>query len=249
MAFVALDGENTVYANEIARLPNKDKIYLCKNLDCSAEMKIAAIGSESRRPYLTTNGTKKPHIPGCLYGNTKNGINTRYDESNFNLNRFIDHLFMKKNVKLSNTKRTSSSINNKDSSTDKPIKTLSQLYYFVKQHNPDYRLDGVPLYQVLSDRRTRSVNFFSGHNKFYGNIMAEVTFCRYDTKKNLIVVNPQFNPDLKFNLNFKDEETFKLIRDKIYLDKQNPFVVFADWKGKICEIHSLKQVVFPTIIE
>ncbi|AAY60203.1 hypothetical protein I6G76_01755 (plasmid) [Bacillus cereus] len=183
MAFVAIDGKNIVYADEIAKLPNQKKIYTCKNSDCSADMKIAAIDSESRRPYFTTNGTKKPHIPGCLYGNSKDGINARYDESNFNLDRFIDTLFTKENAKSSNTKANGPSVNNKDSSLKKPIRTLSQLYYFVKQHNPDYRLDGVPLYRILSDRRTRSVNFFSGHNRFYSNVMAEVTFHRYDTIK------------------------------------------------------------------
>ncbi|AAY60204.1 hypothetical protein BF28_5763 (plasmid) [Bacillus cereus E33L] len=62
-------------------------------------------------------------------------------------------------------------------------------------------------------------------------------------------MNPQFNPKLKFDLYFEDEGTFKSIRDKIYCNKQKPFVVFAEWKGNVCKINGRKQIVFPTIIE
>ncbi len=252
MAFIARDGESTVYAYKIAKLPNQDQLYLCLNRDCTARMKIAAINSDIKRPYFTTNGTGYAHIPECLYGNSSNGINTRYDESNFHLDNFINNI-LKKNRDSHNSKSQKFLASNQGSSTDRPIKTLTQLYYFAKQHNPNYKLNNNPLYKLLSDRRQRSVDFFSGRDRFYREVMVEVTYEDLGSRKNSMIVKPLFDPisppDKGFILFFSDGEIFKKIKDKIDSNKEKPFIVFGYWYGYRCDIHSTKQVAFPSIIE
>lgn len=256
MAFIALDGNRTVYINEAANLSNKDRIYACKNEFCSAKMQIAAIGNEgeksskhSPRPYFTTQRTGENHIEGCMYGSSTTGVNTRYDDAGFNLENFAEML-------LTNTKRSSTDSNQNGgtlssgySPSNTSIKNLTQFYYFAKQHSPIYEISGKNLCTILSDQRERSVLYFSKFNKFYGKVMAEVTFQYYNSKDKIIEINPLFNSKLTFELAFEDEKLFILIKDKIFSDKKKPFVVFADWDKTIFTIYSSKQVSFPTIIK
>ncbi|WP_235713414.1 hypothetical protein [Bacillus mycoides] len=253
MARIALDGNQTVYAYQEGRLEKKGYLYNCKNPQCSALLKIASINGVYG-PYFTTNGTPKGHIQGCLYGSSNNAVNTIYDASEFDLEQFANKL-LKKQHSESETSGYSSYTTSGSNETPavRPIKSVTQFYYFAKQHSETYLLGNEPLYKLLSDTRIKSKKYFSDLKEFDGNVIAEVIFGGYDRKNQQIYVRPRFciksNFDLKFTLHIDNEKILNSLIKKILNKNKKPFVVFANWDNTECEIYSSKQVVFPTIIE
>ncbi|MEK4216363.1 hypothetical protein A6279_25135 [Bacillus wiedmannii] len=252
MSRIALDGNKTVYAYQEGRLEKKGYLYNCKNPQCSALLKIASINGVYG-PYFTTKGTPKGHIQGCPYGVSNNAINTIYDDSNFDLEQFANKLFTKQQNESEKSRYgVNITSGNNQTPSIRPIKSVTQFYYFAKQHSETYLLGNVPLYKLLSDTRIQSKAHFSDLKTFNGTIIAEVIFAGYNRDNQQINVRPRFgvnsNMDLKFILHIDNEKIFNSLIKKILDKNKKPFVIFAKWDNTECKIYSQKQVVFPTII-
>lgn len=260
MSNIAVDKNGKiVYANSLD-ISRKDEVFYCPNKNCNAPMKlntptIKETGGIS--PYFSNRDKLKKHVENCpFHQNSPLSKALKYDASNFSLNMLYEIVTKRTEIKKASTCVPSDVHKNADVKTA-PIKTIATAYYFLAQHDLNYKVNGKTVDELLAFSKN-SLKYEYG---FTGLKLVELNFknCYYtsdENNNNYLTMyclypytrDPNKKPKITFRLEFMDYETHRNICQKLTSKKKAsknsyiPIIVLGDWDGRKCKIHSEKQI-------
>lgn len=206
-----------------------DTHYYCPNPFCTAHLYLCSVDGLTA-PYFRATRKEFPHSKDCFY--RKNiDINTdSLKESNFDFDDIVNNLLqtsLKVGSSTVNKKEFDGGANTSENRIER-IKTLRQLYLFLKSKDVREIYNNSTIGFMLLDNRSLSMNT----KGVFGNklIEAKVSNGRFYDKDNLVISFQMINSsDYTFLLKFNNETFFKEIIQTVYNNREEIFILVGNW--------------------
>lgn len=242
-AYKDADRKNVIYAANAVK-EDRNKRFYCPNPDCAAHLYICAVDG-SKKAYFRATKKEFPHVPMCTFGSSTADFEAdQFDETAFVFDNTMDKLFVE-----TDAQKVQKTPGNHNQGTVKkhPLRTLRQIYQMCKSKLVTDVYGDKEIGSMILDDRSE----YRYPKGCFGNRIVEaiVKGKFYDNgKKQIYLAAPVTSKKYTFVLNFFDENTYQVIRDQIYNNRDKIIIVAGKWESSgtynsfITKIHGRKQI-------
>lgn len=222
--------KNIIYSIDAVK-EDRDKAFFCPNPNCEACLFVCAIDG-SRNAYFSATKANYPHILNCPFGSN----NVEFDENQFDQTQFMFDEAMDNLNAITTTpkKRKRPGEYNTGEVKKHPPRTLRQIYSMCKSYPVIDTYGNKEIGEMILDDRSE----YRYPKGCFGNKIIEAVVKRrfYDNeKKQIYLAAPIYSQKYSFILCFLDDDTYRVIRDEIYNNKDKIIAVAGKWEKS--EIH------------
>ena len=142
----------SIVFSEKAMITDRGRRFYCPNPDCDAHMFLCNPDNPEVKPYFRATMKEHRHSPNCSYAIISFNSD-EHNESKFDFEKATQHVMRpsKPGPEFEIEK------SNKDSDKQLPPHTIKQIYSMAKNYPIDYNYNGIPIWKILADERSRKI--------------------------------------------------------------------------------------------